>query len=182
MGCSLRSDFSPHACAPYLKVMHPDDAQNMNLTNKLRLINQNKSKEILVKRYLLDCCVKLIRFRSGECLPKNLKVARNFLRGVATKKQIHQSEWEIEGNAFGTEYYSEQGVRVYFRVNKDFKADLVQVRISKGLNNRDSRKYLIEMAYFIDYVFCHIQFSSDWLFEESCDQFMCPRLFERYFG
>lgn len=154
----------------------------MNLTNKLRLISRNKSKEALVKRYLLDCCEKLIRFRSGDCLPKNLKVARNFLRGVATKKQIHQSKWEIEGDAFGTEYYSAKGIRVYFRANKDVKADLIRVRISTGLDNRGSRKYLIEMAYFIDYVFCHIQFSSNWLFEESCEKFMCPRLFKRYFG
>lgn len=154
----------------------------MNLTNRLKLISQNKKKEDLVKRYLLDCCEKLIRFRSGDCLSKNLKVARNFLSGVATKKEIHQSEWEIEGNAFGTEYYSEKGVRVYFRANANVRADLVKVRISKGLSNRDSRKYLIEMAYFIDYVFCHIHFSSNWLFEESCEKFMCPRLFERYFG
>ncbi len=154
----------------------------MNLNSKLKSISQNKSKEFLVKHYLLDCCERLLRFRSGECLPKNIKIARNFLRGVATKKQIHQSEWEIEGNAFGTEYYFEQGSRVYFRVNKEVKADLVQVRLSKALNKRDSSKLLIEMAYFIDHVFCHIKLSSNWLFAESCEQFLCPRLFKRYFG
>ena len=154
----------------------------MNSIDRLKIISKNKNKEILVKKYLLKCCEKLLRFRSGECLSKNLLVAKKFLMGVATKRQIHQAEWEIEASAFEVEYYSEKGIRVYFRAEKKVRADLIQVRISTGLDNSESRKYLIEMAYFIDHVFCHIQFSSNWLFEESCEKFLCPRLYKRYFG
>ena len=34
MGCSLRSDFSPHACAPYLKVMFHGGILDNQLKNK----------------------------------------------------------------------------------------------------------------------------------------------------
>ncbi|MBQ4864790.1 hypothetical protein J8L98_24195 [Pseudoalteromonas sp. MMG013] len=154
----------------------------MNLAKKLKKISEKPSSEILVKRYLLDCCEKLRRFRSSDCLAKNLLVARKFLRGVATQKQIHQAEWEIEAEAFGAEYFSEKGARVYFRVDKNISADLIKVRISKGLSNRGSRQHLVEMAYFIDRVFCHVEYSSNWLFTEECEQFMCPKLFVKYFG
>jgi len=153
----------------------------MNLLKQLEVIKKDKNKEYLIKRYLLESCSNLSRFRSGESFNKNMKVAKSFLKGVATKKQMHQAEWEIEGNAFGTEYYSEVGIRVYFRVNENVRKDLIQVRISKGLNNKESREYLKEMAYFIDHVFCYIQYPSDWLFDESSEKFLCPRLFKRYF-
>lgn len=154
----------------------------MNVLKQLEIIKKDKNKAKLVKRYLLDSCTKLTRFRSGDSFDRNIKVAKSFLKGVATKKQMHQAEWEIEGNAFGTEYYSEAGVRVYFRVNENVRKDLIQVRISTGLNNKESRVYLKEMAYFIDYVFCYIQYPDNWLFEESHEKFLCPRLFKRYFG
>ncbi len=154
----------------------------MSLETKLRKISEKPNCEILVKRYLLDCCEKLARFRSSDSLLRNLLVARKYLRGVATQKQLHQAEWEIEAQAFGAEYFSEKGARVFFRVDKYISADLVKVRISKGLSNRESRQHLIEMAYFIDRVFCHVEYSGNWLFTEDCEQFMCPKLFVRYFG
>jgi hypothetical protein len=154
----------------------------MNLLKQLEVIKKDKNKEHLIKRYLLESCSNLSRFRSGESFNKNMKVAKSFLKGVATKKQMHQAEWEIEGDAFGTEYYSEAGVRVYFRVNENVRKDLIQVRISKGLNNKESRGYLKEMAYFIDQVFCYVQWSGDWLFDDGAEKFLCPRLFKRYFG
>lgn len=128
----------------------------MNLLKQLEVIKQDKNKKQLVKRYLLESCTKLSRFRSGEIFDRNIQVAKSFLKGVATKKQMHQAEWEIEGNAFGTDYYSEAGIRVYFRVNENVRKDLIQVRISTGLKNKESKEYLKEMAYFIDQVFCHI--------------------------
>lgn len=154
----------------------------MNINKELQKISENPSKEKLVKRYLLDCCEKLIRFRSSGCLSKNLLTARKYLKGYANQKQIHQAEWELECEAFGVEYYSEKGVRVYFRVNEHISSDLVKVRISKGLTNKESRKHLEEMAYFIDRVFCHIEYTSNWLFSDECAQFMCPRLFSKYFS
>ncbi|KAF7783530.1 hypothetical protein PRUB_a3320 [Pseudoalteromonas rubra] len=95
---------------------------------------------------------------------------------------MHQSGWEIEGNAFGTEYYFERGLRAYFKANKHVKSDLIKVRFSTGLNHKESSKHLIDLAYFIDAVFCHVQYSSCWFFKENSEKFMCPRLFERYFG
>lgn len=130
----------------------------------------------------MSCCERLIRYRSGECLPKNLKVAKRFLIGLATKKEMHKAEWEIEGQAFGTEYYSEKGIRFYFRADKNVKSDLLKVRISEGLGNAEARRYLINMAYFIDSAFCYIQFTGNWFIKDNYENFLCPRLFERYFG
>ena len=104
------------------------------------------------------------------------------IKGVSTKKQMRQAVWEIEGDAFGAEYYAKAGVRVYFRVNDNVRKDLLQVRIATGLNNKDARKYLISMAYFIDSVFCHIEYPTDWCFTEADEKFLCPRLFKRYFA
>lgn len=154
----------------------------MNVLKQLEVIKKDKNKEFLIKRYLLENCTKLTRFRSGESFGRNMKVAKSFLKGVTTKKQMHRAEWEIEGDAFGTDYYSEAGARVYFRVNENVRKDLIQVRISKGLKNKESKVYLKEMAYFIDQVFCYVQWSGDWLFSDSANQFLCPRLFKRYFG
>lgn len=154
----------------------------MNVLERLEIIKKDKNKECLVKRYLLENCLKLSRFRTGESFARNMKIANSFLKGVATKKQMHQAEWEIEGDAFGTDYYSEKGAKVYFRVNEDVRKDLIQIRISTGLKNKESKEYLKEMAYFIDQVFCHIQYSSNWLFDDSANKFLCPRLFKRYFG
>lgn len=154
----------------------------MNITSKLKKISENPNKEKLVKRYLLDCCEKLVRFRSSGCVSKNLSVARKFLDGYATQKQVHQAEWEIEAEAFGLQYYSQKDAHFYFKADRYIRLDLVKVRISKGLTNPESRKYLEEMAYFIDRVFCHVEYTSNWLFRDSCEQFMCPKLYSRYFG
>ena len=154
----------------------------MCIVRKLNTIRLNSNKETLVKRYLLACCYKLVRFRSGECLPNNLEIAKRFLRGVATEKQMHKAEWEIEGQAFGAEHYSGDRIRFYFRADKNIKHDLLQLRISSGLRNVEARKRLIDMAYFIDSVFCHIQFSSNWFIKDECEVFLCPRLFRRFFG
>ena len=163
-------------------ISHQIDAFNMNVLKELEVIKKDKNKEYFIKRYLLESCVKLSRFRSGESFSRNMKVARSFLKGVATKKQMHQAEWEIEGNAFSTEYYSEAGTSVYFRVNEDVRKDLIHVRISTGLKNKESKDYLKEMAYFINHAFCFIQYPGNWLFDEGAEKFLCPRLFKRYFG
>ena len=154
----------------------------MKLVDELRQISQQPNNETLLKRFLLDCCEKLLRFRSSDCLPKNLAIARLYLKGMATQKHIHQAGWEIEGDAFGAEYFSDKDARFYFRTDKNIRADLVQIRISTGLNNVDSRRYLIDMAYFIDRVFCYVEHSSSWLFREECEQFICPKLYQKYFG
>jgi hypothetical protein len=153
----------------------------MNLLNELKSKSLIEGKELLVKRYLLACCEKLKRFRSGDRLTDNLEIAKKFLTGVANKKQMHRAAWEIEGYAFGTEYYSYRPIRFYFRANKNVRSDLKKVQISKGLRNNEAREYLVEMAYFIDVVFCHVEYSSNWLFKEKDEKFLCPKLYKRYF-
>lgn len=153
----------------------------MNKIKKLKKISENPSKEVLVKKYLLRCCVKLIRFRSDGTLAHNLQIAQRFLKGFATDKQMNRAEWNMEGQAFGAEHYSRKGIRFYFRADKEVRRALIKVRISKGLNNNDSRKYLTDMAYFIDSVFCHIAHANNWFFEDKDERFLCPRLFQRYF-
>ncbi|MGF1767069.1 hypothetical protein L4D06_06750 [Enterovibrio makurazakiensis] len=162
--------------------MQPVNYKAMNIKLELEKVSKNPAKQKIVKHYLLDCCAKLVRFRSSGRLPKNLQIAKKFLSGFANQKEIHQAEWELEGEAFGVEYFSQEGIQFYFRARKDISADLVKVRISKGLSNNASRKYLEDMAYFIDHVFGHIECSSNWLFREECEQFMCPRIYSKYFG
>lgn len=154
----------------------------MSIIPRLIRLDEQPGKRHLVKRYLLDCCEQLLMFRSGDCLPRNLKVARAFLKGRASAKQMHRAEWEIEGNAFAADHYAQKDSQFFFRADINVKSDLQRVRISTGLNAKLARKHLVDMAYFIDHVFCYVQNSSNWLFEESAEAFMCPRLFRRYFG
>ncbi len=162
--------------------MHPEDVTIMDLVKKLKKLSEDSNKEKLVKLYLLDCCEKLVRFRTSGCLSTNLIVARRFLKGSATQIQVHRAEWELEGEAFGVELYSKTGARAYFRSDKNIKSDLLRVRISKGLSNQESRKYLEGMAYFIDRVFCHIEYTPNWFFTDDCEEYLCSKLFLRYFG
>ncbi len=149
---------------------------------ELEKIREDQNKERLIKLYLLACCEKLIKFISSGCLLKNIKVARKYINGYANIKQIHLAEWELEGEAFSVDYYLEKRGNIYFRLNKDIKVDLVKVRISMGFSNKVSESYLTQMAYFIDRVFCHVEHTSNWLFTDDCEKFMCPILYSKYFS
>jgi len=154
----------------------------MSIYKKLERISDEQGKELLVKLYLLDCCEKCVSFRSSGKLKKNLVVARRFLKGYATNKEIHQAEWELEGEAFGAEYYSDSESEFLFRCDNAIKLDLVRVRLRFRLSNRESRSFLTKMAYFIDSVFSYVEYTPNGIPGREYEQFMCSNLFVRNFG
>ncbi len=154
----------------------------MNIYEELERISKQEGKEPLVKRYLLDCCEKYIDFRSSGELEKNLEVARKYLKGHATQKQIHRAEWELEGEAFGVSYYLDDESQFFYKCDHEIKSDLVKVRIKFGLSNKESRCFLEKMAYFIDSVFVYVEYSPNGIPRKEFEQFMCSKLFIRYFG
>ncbi|MDF1780155.1 MAG: hypothetical protein P1U67_02550 [Alcanivoracaceae bacterium] len=154
----------------------------MNLFEELERISGQGGKELLIKRYLLDCIEKYVLFRSSGILEKNLRVARLFLKGYATEQQIHHAEWELEGEAFGAEYYSDIESSFSFRCNNEIRSDLVKVRLKLRLSNKESRSYLTDMAYFIDGVFSYVECTANGIPGRQYERFMCQALFTKYFG
>lgn len=168
--------------------MHLKDARYMKIIDKLKVISKNKNKEVLVKRYLLDCCEKSIRFRSSRVLPDNLSVARNYLRRRASSDKLFRALWLIEGEAFSTEDFFKPNIFLiksklrFYSEQKHISNDLLRIRISKGLTHLEAQEYLHELAYFIDQAFTCTWRIPEWFFNEKNEKFMCPRLFLRYFG
>lgn len=159
----------------------------MNLLTQLQNIQTDKNKQHLVKRYLLQCCNKLARFRSPlfnavDSFRNNVNIANRYLKARATKQQMHQAHWETEAYAFAVEHYSATGMRVYFRVDKQVSLNLRQVRIAKGFTHKAARVYLQQMAYFIERVFSYIQDPVNSWFDKCAEAFLCPRLFQRMFS
>ena len=153
----------------------------MNIYEKLERLNNNQTKILQIKRYLLACCVKYIKYRSSGNLEKGIEVAQRFIAGRATWKQLHKYEWLLEGEAFGVEYYRD-GIQ-YYLVHPDLymQNDLRKIRIHERLSHEQAKEYLEHLAYFIVYIFSYCYRASNDLPSEKYNSFLCPILFKKYF-
>ena len=133
----------------------------MNIIQELEILRKKPKNEKLINLYFLDCCKKLIKFRSSGYLSKNLLIAQQFLNGNANQEQIHKAEWEMEAEAFEAEYYSDKNMLEFYRVDENIRNDLVFLKASMTIENKESEIYIIDMAYFINCVFSHIEYTSN---------------------
>ncbi len=154
----------------------------MNVHEKLVSLSKNRRNEILIKLYLLECCKKYEKFRSKGTLTRGLAIAKRFLRGYAKWNELHDVEWFLEGEAFGLEFYGMGETSYWPKLDKYQRLDLIKVRLSCSLSNRESVGYLTNLAYFIDYVFSYVGNSENRIPPEEYAQFMCPNIFRKYFG
>jgi len=153
----------------------------MEIYEKVAKLNRDFSKIPQLKRYLLACCNRYVKYRSSGKLEKGIKVASQFIDGRATWKQLHSYEWELEGEAFCVEYYRERVT--YYKFHPDVKmlSDLRKIRIEQRLNQHEALEYLESLAYFIVYVFSYCYRASNDLPPQKYEGFLCPKLFNRYF-
>lgn len=162
--------------------MHRNDACTMDIYTKLEKLNLDPSRQKYIKLYLLDCCEGFLKFRSSGKLEKNLDIARKFIEGSATNEEIHRAVWSMEAEAFGAECYSSKERYSVHKVDESIRKDLVKIRLSLRLANLESRKYLVDLAYFIDSVFSYVEHSSNIGLLKNKSKFMCSKLFNKYFG
>ena len=153
----------------------------MEVYEKIVKLNHDSSNYRQLQRYLLACCASYKKYRSSGDLENGLNVASKYIDGRETWKKLHRYEWELEGEAFGIEYYID-GIN-YFKYHPDkaMLLDLRKIRIQKRLNQDEALEYLDSLAYFIVYVFSYCYRASNDLPPQKYAQFLCPKLFNRFF-
>ena len=154
----------------------------MNIGEKLIKLNENNDKHYLIKLYLLMCCKKHAKYRSSGNLTKGLNVAKKYIKGHATWKQIHDYEWLLEGEAFGIGFYESGEFGIKFSIDQYMLNDLKKIRICERLSHKKAIQYLEDLAYFIDAVFCYCSNESNGLPNIDYSQFYNKELYNRYFN
>ncbi len=154
----------------------------MNIYEQLEELSRVDKNVPQVKRYLLACCGKYIKYRSSGNLETGIGVAKRFIAGYASQKQLRDCEWVLEGEAFGVSFYIEPMVEGQFSIDTEMLNDLRKVRISERLTHKEAVEYLELLAYFIDDVICYCLWTSDEFIQSKFRQFLSPQLFKIYFG
>ena len=154
----------------------------MNIGEKLIKLNENHDKHYLIKLYLLACCEKYAKYRTSGNLSKGLKVAKKYIKGHATWKQIHDCEWLLEGEAFGIEYYESGELHIGVPIDQYMLNDLKKVRVCERLSYKEAIQYLEDLAYFIDAVFCYCSHELNRVPSIKYNKFYNKKLFNRYFN
>ncbi|MGO4893545.1 hypothetical protein [Flavobacterium sp. W21_SRS_FM6] len=154
---------------------------NMDILNRLEQLNADPFKQKQIKKYLLACCKKLVKYRSSGNLEKGIALAKKYNAGYISWKKFHDIEYILEGEAFRIEFYSNDPYFGQFRVDKNDLADLKKIRVSKALHSKKANKYLIDLAYFVDSVFSYCSHPGNSLPDIEHSKFLCPVLFKRYF-
>ena len=67
----------------------------------------------------------------------------------------------MEAEAFEAEYYSDKNMLEFYWVDENIRNDLVFLKASMTIENKESEIYIIDMAYFINCVFSHIEYTSN---------------------
>jgi hypothetical protein len=161
--------------------MHQNHAINMNVIQKLSIINNNPNKKLLVKRYLLACCEKFVPYRSRGNLDNGIKLAKKYLQGHKKEREIRQVLWVIEAEAFEIDHYIVGVNRYWPKLRKETQLDLLKTRLRYHLTNQEALYFLRDVSYFVDYTLACVLFSDNDIPKEEDNRFMCPILFNRYF-
>jgi hypothetical protein len=112
----------------------------------------------------------------------SIEQAKKYLTGQISWKHFHKAEYIVEGEAFGIEFYKD-GVHYFkFHPDKAMLKDLQRIRIQQRMSHKDALQFLESLAYFATYVLSYIYRAPDDLPPENYSKFLCPKLYERYFG
>ena len=153
----------------------------MTIYNKVKNLSLDKSNETKLKYYLLDCCLKYKGYRSSGYLEKGVAAAKKYIKGYSTWKDLHKIEWYLEGEAFGIDFYKEDGIYGRYPIDKCMLSDLCKVRINKQLNQKEAVSYLQDLAYFITMVISFCIWGVKDLPDQKFERFLCPVLFKKHF-
>ncbi|MGB3621903.1 MAG: hypothetical protein WBA20_11195 [Ketobacter sp.] len=154
----------------------------MNIYTEVSALNQDEKNRKKIQRYLLSCCKKYEAFRSGRNFKYGLLSASKYIDGRISWKEFHKYEWELEGEAFGIEFYRSRIPYFLFHPDKSMLADLKKIRIQKGMSHIVAIEYLEALAYFIVYVLSYCYRAPGDLPPNEYSKFMCPILFKKYFN
>lgn len=154
----------------------------MEIHKRLQELNSDGSNLPKIKKYLIDCCSKYAKYRSSGNLEGGIQVAKRFISGRATWRELHRPEWILEGEAFGVEFYIDGPGYFRFHPNKFMLSDLKKIRLGERLSQEDAKKYLLSLSYFIVYVFSYCYRAPRDLPGQSYSKFLCPVLFKERFG
>lgn len=154
----------------------------MEIYEKLEQLNADAKKQKLIKKYLLACCQKLVKYRSSGNLEKGIALAKLYNSGFISWKKFHEIEYVLEGEAFRIDFYTDDPYFRGFRVDLNDLADLKMVRATKALPAKKANEYLIELTYFVNTVFSYCYDPNNSLPSAKESKFLCPLLFKRYFS
>ena len=155
-------------------------------------LNENK----VVKRYLLQCCEMYTQYQPDEVTLKCIKSAKYFIESRTSQKMgrlpLNTSKtslrefgsfvWHSEGIAFGVEHNACKIFGEYsFRYDKNYSKGKKLAQISRGLNPRDSKKFLVDVAYFINSVMDFCMWTENSIPSKNYGYLLSAKLLRRYF-
>jgi len=169
--------------------MNIDEWQNsgnafkmLSYLNKIDKTKYTQNAKI-IHLYFIRCSMKLLRFRSNNVTKEGLEASIKFLKNRMSKKDFHQHEWLIEGEAFSTDLgASEYYCSFRHSFDKCSTNDLKMIRINKSLSHHNAKQYLMDLAYFIDSSMAYSRDSSGDLPNDKYAKFLCPYLLRRMFN
>ncbi len=124
-----------------------------------------------VKRYLLQCCEMYTKYQPDEVTSDCIKSAKYFIESRTSHKlgrlplnsaktslrKFGSLVWRSEGIAFGVEHKAYKTFSQYpFLYDKNYSKGKKLAQISRGLDPRNTKRFLVDVAYFINSVmdFC----------------------------
>lgn len=154
----------------------------MDVSEKLQQLSADPKKQKQIKKYLLTCCQKLVKYRRSGNLEKGIMLAKQYNSGSISWKKFHDIEYALEGEAFRIDFYTNDPYFGGLRVDLNDLADLKMVRVSKALKAKKANEYLVELTYFVNTVFSYCSHPNNSLPSDKESKFLCPQLFKRYFS
>ena len=104
------------------------------------------------------------------------------MNGSEKWKKLYDLEWYLEAQAFEIDHYRERISSHWPRLSSHTRKDLIGIRLRYHLNYREASLFLMNLAYFVDSVFIYVGFPENGIPPEEFEEFMCPKLFYKYFG
>ncbi len=153
----------------------------------LKFMRQSNEEEFLKKAaklqvYFILCAQKHLKYRCNPATKTGLDNALKNLKGLTRKKDFHQQEWLIEGQAFSADIELNEEYPYPICIDQYKSKDLKIVRINQGLKGKNAEQYLMDLAYFIDKCMAYARDSAGKLPSKEHKKFLCSNLLRRKFN
>lgn len=155
---------------------------DISIHHVLLQLSKEPNRRLAVQKYLLACCGKYSKYRSGSCLEESLVIGRRYIAGRIPFVNLRRLEWKLEAEAFLIEFYRDEE-RKYNKWGIDTKlaADIQRVRICERLSRKEAIQYLIDLAYFIDESFAYCLWPEGAIPGNRYEKYFCKNIFAKHF-
>jgi hypothetical protein len=155
-------------------------------------LNENR----ILKKYLLQCCKMYKKYQPDEVTLDCIKSAKYFIENRATQKmgrlplnsaktslrEFGTLVWRSEGIAFGVEDIAYKVFGEHsFRYDENYSKGKKLAQICRGLNPRDTKKFLVNVAYFINSVMDFCMWTENSIPSKNYGYLLSAKLLRRYF-